>query len=245
MSATQSLSITDHVLANRTGRGVIVAVIDSGVHAAHPHIVADASGFSVSEHGARGADIVDRLGHGTAVTAAIMEKAPEAAYRIVKVFDDRLSGTSQHLIHAVRASVADGARLVNLSLAGTCTDARPAWATVVTEAIRAGAIIVAPCDRRQEDLLPGSLSGVVRVVLDPHCPRGEIRVGLDLWPTIAASGYPRPIPNVPVHRNVAGVSFAVANVTGMLALLLEGQPHVTSAEGVFDLLRAEASHARR
>lgn len=32
-----------------------------------------------------------------------------------------------------------------------------------------------------------------------------------------ASGYPRPIPGVPPERNLKGISFAVANVTGVLA----------------------------
>ena len=33
----------------------------------------------------------------------------------------------------------------------------------------------------------------------------------------AASGYPRPIPGVPREKNLKGISFAVANVTGTLA----------------------------
>ena len=32
-----------------------------------------------------------------------------------------------------------------------------------------------------------------------------------------ASPYPRPIPGVPVERNLSGVSFAVANVSGLAA----------------------------
>jgi len=32
-----------------------------------------------------------------------------------------------------------------------------------------------------------------------------------------ASGWPRPIPGVPPLRNLNGISFAVANVTGILA----------------------------
>ncbi|HMA22912.1 MAG TPA: hypothetical protein VKP00_02930, partial [Gemmatimonadaceae bacterium] len=37
----------------------------------------------------------------------------------------------------------------------------------------------------------------------------------------SASPYPRPIPGVPQERNLAGVSFAVANVTGFLARAIE------------------------
>jgi hypothetical protein len=40
---------------------------------------------------------------------------------------------------------------------------------------------------------------------------------------LAASGYPRPIPGVPPERNISGLSFAVANVTGFLARLMDGR----------------------
>ena len=74
-----------------TGRGVRVAVIDSGVHAAHPHIGSVAGGVAIDEDGREHEDYVDRLGHGTAVAAAIKEKAPDAELYVVKVFDRSLS----------------------------------------------------------------------------------------------------------------------------------------------------------
>jgi hypothetical protein len=37
---------------------------------------------------------------------------------------------------------------------------------------------------------------------------------------VRASGYPRPIPGVPPERNLKGISFAVANATGLLCLHL-------------------------
>jgi hypothetical protein len=42
-----------------------------------------------------------------------------------------------------------------------------------------------------------------------------------------ASGYPRPIPGVPPERNLRGQSFAVANATGILALLIESGPAIS------------------
>src|SRR5688572_3372383 len=61
-----------------TGRGVRIAVIDSGVFAAHPHVGGIAGGVSIALDGTEDSDFVDRLGHGTAVTAAIKEKAADA-----------------------------------------------------------------------------------------------------------------------------------------------------------------------
>jgi len=36
-----------------------------------------------------------------------------------------------------------------------------------------------------------------------------------------ASGYPRPVPGVPPARNLHGISFAVANMTGFVARACE------------------------
>jgi len=215
-----------------TGRGVSVAIIDSGVHAAHPHISAATTGFGVLEDGTRTEDFVDRLGHGTAVAAAVMEKAPDADFQIVKVFSNRLLTTSEHLARAVRACCNQGIRLINLSLAGTDAEARGLWEEVVEEAMGAGTIIVAPRDRRKDDLFPGSLPGTLGVIVDPTCPRSEIRFGSEDSLTVGASAYPRPIPGVPTERNLAGVSFAVANVTGFMARLLEERPEVRTVEDV-------------
>ena len=56
----------------------MVAVIDSGVHAEHPHVGSVAGGVTIEPDGEAHADYLDRLGHGTAVTAAILDKAPDA-----------------------------------------------------------------------------------------------------------------------------------------------------------------------
>ena len=86
-----------------TGRGVRVAIVDSGVHASHPHVGQVAGGIAIDSEGVQHADFVDRLGHGTAVTAAIREKAGEAELFAVKVFDRALSTSIASLVdvHAV------------------------------------------------------------------------------------------------------------------------------------------------
>ena len=71
--------------------------------------------------------------------------------------------------------------------------------------------------------LPGALDGVWPVLLDWSVPREECRV-------IAAvriarrcftrPGFRGPIPGVPPEKNLKGLSFAVANVTGLVAAAL-------------------------
>jgi hypothetical protein len=56
------------------------------------------------------------------------------------------------------------------------------------------------------------------VQLDWTCPRETFRrVDIDGAPVFRASGFPRPIPGVPPDRNLHGISFAVANMTGFVA----------------------------
>ena len=98
------------------GRGVSVAVIDSGVNPEHPHVGAVAGGVKIGLSGEVSEDFVDRLGHGTAVFAAIQEKAPEAEIFAVRVFDDRLRTSVRALVAAIDWAAERGVRVVNLSL---------------------------------------------------------------------------------------------------------------------------------
>ena len=205
-----------------TGRGVRIAVVDSGVHAAHPHVGSVAGGVAIDDDGREYDDYVDRLGHGTAVAAAIREKAPDAEIYAVKVFDRSLSTRISALVAAIDWSAANGMHLVNLSL-GT---ARMEHERVLTEAIlRAaarGAVVVAAAEDDGVRWLPGSLPGVVSVRLDESCPRHEYRVGGVGGAVIfCASGFPREIPGVPPERNLNGISFAVANMSGFAACARE------------------------
>jgi subtilisin family serine protease len=201
-----------------TGRGVRIAVIDSGVHVAHPHIGSVAGGVAIDEDGREHDDYVDRLGHGTAVAAAIKEKAPDVQLHAVKVFDRSLSTSISTLVAAIDWSAMHGMHLINLSL-GT---ARPEHEGVLTEAIRraaaSGAVVVSAAEDDGVRWLPGSLAGVVSVRLDAGCPRDEYRVTAAGGATVfRASGFPREIPGVPQERNLNGISFAVANMSGFAA----------------------------
>lgn len=210
-----------------SGRGVRVAVVDSGVHAEHPHIGQRiAGGIGVDVAGRQTFDVVDRLGHGTAVVAAILEKAPDATVVPVKVFDGQLTTSPEALRVAIDWAVFTArVDVVNLSV-GVANPAHEAiLAATVAQAVAAGVLLVAAGPASGTRWLPGSLPGTLPVFVDWDCPRDEVHVSVDervpSHPVaVRASGYPRPIPGVPPERNLKGVSFAVANVTGVLALHL-------------------------
>lgn len=216
---------------------VTVAVVDSGVNVPHPHLPAVAGGVAFHLGGEDGHDYVDRLGHGTAVAAAIHEKAPGADLYAVKVFHDRLATRVSALVRAIDWASERGVRLVNLSL-GTPNAVRAAeLAPAIARAVERGTIVVSALEHEGRRWYPGCLSGVVGVVLDAGHARDSVT------PTVVAgaaalraSGYPRPIPGVPPERNLNGISFAVANATGCLAAALTDRGDVRTAGDALRLL---------
>ena len=218
-------TLDDPPFAGLTGRGVRVAVIDSGVHPANPHIGgAQVSGVRIGADGEIDGDFVDRIGHGTAVAAAILEKAPHVDLVAVRVFDRTLATSAEVLAHAISWAASHDARLINLSLGTSNPKRAEMLGAAVAEGMVKGAIVVSARGSGGMAMLPGSLPNVAGVMLDPVCDRHELSVmPRDTPPAadFASSGYPRPIAGVPVERNLSGISFAVANVTGFLARLLE------------------------
>ena len=215
-----------------SGRDIRIAVIDSGVHADHPHVGGVEHGVGIRSDGSLDADYIDRLGHGTAVTAAIREKAPDAVVIAVKVFWDTLSTNVSALVRGMDEACAHGATVINLSLGTPNVEHRPLLEAAVERAASAGAILVTALEDRGTVWLPGSLAGVVPVVLDWDCPREEYRLKADSdRRVVLASGYPRDIPNVPRERNLKGISFAVANATGFVARAMEAMMRTRASAG--------------
>ena len=197
---------------------VRIAVIDSGVHASHPHVGGVAGGVGISADGSGHDEYVDRVGHGTGVTAVIREKAPAAEIFVIKVFDRELAATGTALVAACRRALRARAAIVNLSLGTANPEHAAALSEVVTELRDSGALIVAAGEQDGVRWLPGSLDGVCSVTLDWSLDRNEIRSTAGAGRiSYRASGYPRPIPGVPVEKNLKGLSSTVANVTGVLA----------------------------
>lgn len=225
-----------------TGKGVRIAVIDSGVHAAHPHVNGVAGSIAI---GREGASAEDTLGHGTAVLAAIKEKAPAADYLAIRIYYESLRTTIVRLADGFRWAVDQQVDVINLSLGTTNVKHRPLMEQLLDEAASHGIVVVAAADADGVAALPGSLPGALSVAVDWECPRDTFRcqpseTGLR-W---TASGYPRPLPGVPPRRNLYGVSFAVASMSGFAARACEIlAPEARSKAAVEALLQAEALRA--
>lgn len=233
--------------AGSSGRGVRVAVIDSGVNQRHPHIHGLEGGICVGESGTvEEGDYSDYLGHGTAVTAAIQEKAPEAHYFAARLFQTSLRTSTEGLFNAIDWAIARRMDVVNLSL-GTRNAVHAArFAGIITRALQHGVLIVAAREADGDRCYPGSLPGVISVGLDWDCPRERYRCEETAeGPVFYASGYPRELPGMPRERNLNGISFAVANMCGFVTRACESTAKrsptaKSSPEAVRSALIAEA-----
>lgn len=223
----QSFTLDHALFAGRTGRGIRVAVLDSGIHPGNPHIGRVTAGVCITDVGETD-DALDHVGHGTAVAAAILEKAPGIELVAVRVFDRTLATSSSVLARGIAWAADHDCRLINLSLGTPRSEHEAALAEAIERAAARRALVASARELNGVRWYPGCLDGVIGVVLDDGCARDELRVTLDArdTPVFAASGLPRPVPDVPADRNIRGISFAVANTAGFLARLLEGRPEV-------------------
>ena len=227
-------------LSNFKGKGVRIAVVDSGVHALHPHVGGVAGGIGIREDGSLIDDYVDRLGHGTAVSAAIREKAPDAEIVAITVFWQTLATDIRSLTRAIEVDAERDAHLINLSLGTAEMEHRARLEEVLASCRRSGSLVVAAHDDNGTRWLPGSLDEVVGVKADWTCDRHGYSVSPvnGRW-LLTTSPYPRDIPGIPRERNLSGISFAVANATGFAARALQAAPGSDLAR-VFETLHEAA-----
>ena len=109
------------VLVDREARGVIIALIDSGVEASHPWLLGAALRHLQVERRGEALAIgegepVDRSGHGTACAGILHRMAPGATIVSLSVLGPDGRTTREALLAALRFCVRERFQVVNLSL---------------------------------------------------------------------------------------------------------------------------------
>src|SRR5213593_2543920 len=191
---------------------VRVGIVDSGINPDHPHVGRIRGGVFFDAKG-ESTDFVDRIGHGTAVAGVIHEKAPAAELYAVRIFDRRLSANIETLMRGLDWCLAHGIQVVNLSIGTTNEQHRPRFEDFLRRAHSQGVFVVSAAN-----MLPGILEGAIGVDADAECDRESCRYQNGIF---LASPYPRAIPGVPRQFNLHGISFAIANCTGLLVRVME------------------------
>ncbi len=239
-----------HLLA--TGRGVRVAVVDTGADLGHQEYgsrVAVARNFVADQP-----ESFVRDAHGTAVAGLIaadhrdgsgmLGVAPEAELQILKACWPEPEGgrravcDSYTLALALDFAVAEAAQVINLSLAGP---EEPILRRLIEEAIDRGVVVVAAWPTRPPRF-PASLHGVIAVRALTASTEGFVDTGggENSLAALAAPGE-EVLATVPGggYDFWSGSSMASAQVAGVAALILEHRPEITSGE-ILELLRETA-----
>ncbi len=211
-----------------TGRGVRVALIDSGVNTAHPHVGRVASGATVATDAEGGTHIqagefADLNGHGTAVAALVSTFAPDAELVAIRLFGKTLSTRAAELTDALAYALDAGATVVNLSLGTPPGNHVESLVHTCRQAEAAGAVLVAAKPHGIASL-PADLPTVIAVEENRALGDDELELVSTTPLVVRASGYARPRPGMHPEANFKGSSFAAARVTSVVARLLENGP---------------------
>jgi subtilisin len=228
------------LLANATGKGVTVAVIDSGVDGRHPKLRSQLIGGCEIVHDrlrrvrikeTAPADCRDDFGHGTAVAGIISDLAPDTRLVSVKVLDDHNTCTGDILLEGIRWALDRKIRLLNLSLATTKHSVVERLFELCERAYIQGSIIVAARRNFGELGCPAMFSSVISVDRNSFPERWRIHfrpgnpIQFDARGTNVRALAPGGGETV-----LTGTSFATPHVTGIVALLSQAFPHLTASE---------------
>ncbi len=214
-----------------TGRGVRVAVIDTGVDRRHPDLlgrIVDSANFV--ERGEAG---FDDDAHGTAVAGVVAARnglgvAPEAELVALKACWHPAPGaqamcSSWTLARAVDHAMRSGAQVMNLSLSGPVDPLLTRL--LVTAHGRGTTIVAAAADGDAGPGFPASLGQALAVVASDARGRVLPRAWGARSTLLAAPGV-EVVTTVPRqgHALQSGSSLAAAHVSGVAALLLQHVP---------------------
>ena len=244
--AQTALGLTDAgVWAQSRGRGVVVAVVDTGVNPAGAVLPASAVQTGVNLLPGGGPGDVDCHGHGTMMAGVIAGRpglatfegvAPDATILPVTVTDESTDDpTAAARIGAgIRWAVDHGAQVVNVSI--TTTPDNAALDSAVAYARDHNVLIVAASgnDQNAGPLYPASIPGVLSVggveadgsVYTQSEVGGHAGVGAPAS-AIWSVGVQPTSPNQPYVLSGEGTSYASAFVAGTAALILAAHPGLT------------------
>ncbi|TDC40093.1 hypothetical protein E1211_02345 [Micromonospora sp. 15K316] len=246
------ISAPDAWKAGYTGKGVRVAVLDTGADFTHPDLagrVVEKADFTVE-----GGDAVDHNGHGTHTASTIAGTgaaahgqrrgvAPDAQLVIGKVLDDNGFGDDSQIIKAVEWA-AERADVVNMSLGGEAPDDGndPLALAVDAASRKSGALFVISSGNNGGAIsAPGSAATALTVgavdrdgklagfssrgpLVDTSVAKPElVAPGVDIVAARAA-GTNLQDPIDQYYEGLTGTSMAAPHVAGAAALLAQRHP---------------------
>lgn len=230
------------------GRGVKVAIIDSGVDAAHPALNGPVNGYvSVEIDGEEAqyhTDIhEDSCGHGTACAGIIRSLAPASEIYSVKVLGKGLVGRGATFIAGLRWAIENQMDVCNLSLGTTKKDFFATLHEIADLAYFRGVLLVTAANNLPIPSFPSMYASVISVAA--HDEQDPLRIYYNPMPPVefGALGIDVRVAWLDQKWIVAtGNSFAAPHITGIVAKILGAHPNATPFQ-VKTMLRALCANA--
>lgn len=231
--AIDALSIPSaHTLT--AGRGITVAVIDSGIDRTHPEF----AGAAIEARDVAGDAATPPHAHGTSIAGVIaahgtlMGVAPDVSLVGIRAFvDDGAAsgpyGTSWRIAAGLDAALKAGARVVNMSFAGPRD---PLIEQGVEGLARRGVAMVAAAGNEGASAppqYPAAYDGVIAVTAVDSARSAFAAANSGAYIAFAAPGVDivSPAP-AGAYQITSGTSLAAAHVSGVAALLLARDPRL-------------------
>lgn len=218
-----------------SGRGVRVAVIDSGIDADHPALEGavdesrsvafdvDLDGEVVERHGPHR----DACGHGTACASIIHQIAPGATICSVRVLGSRNTAKASQFAAGLSWAIDEGFDVINLSLGTRMRDWALAFYELCDRAYFAGSLVVTAAANVAKPSYPSLCASVVSVACNhtndpfrfhanPTPPTEFLARGIDVDVAWLDHGY----------TTITGNSFAAPHLAGIAALIRSKHPRL-------------------
>lgn len=233
-----------------SGRGMVVAIVDSGVEGSHPAVGGRlARSVSVERRGedwvVADAPDLDVVGHGTACAGIIHGLAPEADLVSIRVLGADNRGNGGAFAHGLRWAIEEsGASVVNLSLSSRSEQLFALLHELADAAYFHNVLLVSAANNVSAASYPSLYASVVSVAAHDVPDAGAWFYNPDPPVEFGAHGL-----NVDVawrggtRMTVTGNSFAAPHIAGYATRICAAHPGISPFE-VKTLLAATADSAR-
>lgn len=217
-----------------SGRGVRVAIVDSGVDASHPAVGGVHQAVEVLRDPEGEAAIFvegphdDLYGHGTACAGIIRALAPEVELISVRVLGDNLKGSAFNFSYGLEWCIDNGVDVVNLSLSTSNDDYVDVFFDLLDHAVFADVMLVSALNNEPKRSIPSEFSGVFGVACAPVADREHFMFNRNAPAEWAALGMDVDVAwSAGSTITASGNSFAAPVIAGHIARIVGAHPGVT------------------
>jgi thermitase len=244
------------------GKGITVAVLDTGAQLNHPALKANFEGVARYDFVGDDANpseprrVVGVVGHGTHVAAIVDRVAPKAKIMPLRVLNAQGSGDVFRIAKAISYAQRNGAHVINLSL-GSSSHSK-LLQEIIQNAITNGVIVVAAAGNSGTEtahypaagdgISPGSADGLVAVTAVDKYEKNSWFANYGPWVDIAAPGTGiRSAFPVDKYANWSGTSMATPFISGQAALIRNVYSSLTPGgiDGIQDGIEARIRGSAR